>query len=134
VLLGVPLRPQLPPLPQIGTDVEGIRKYLEALDQAVYVYISEVLVGAVGLLGVRGISSSGTAAQNFLIGPRAITTNPLLIRLLRTEADASYVLFIQLTDPVNTVLTGWTQATTYVNFSFTGLPPTGALIQAVLFR
>lgn len=135
MLLGVPLRPQLPPIPLQGTDLEGIRRYLEQLDQAVFVYISEVLTGAVGLLGVRGISSSGTVAQNFLPGPLVpgVTTTSLL-RLPRLEPDASYVLFLQPTAPASTVITSWTQMTSGVIFNFAAPPPPGSVVNVLLLR
>lgn len=118
----------------MGTDVEGLRRYLEALDQAVYIYISGVLTGAVGLLGVRGISSSGIVAQNFVLGPYSVGTNPLQIRLPNTEPDPSYLLFIQTNMPATFQVATWAQATTYVNLTFSGAPPAGAQVHVLLLR
>lgn len=135
MLLGVPLRPQLPPVPLVGTDVEGIRRYLQALDQAVFVYISEVLTGAVGLLGVRGISSSGIVAQNFVLPPVPIgNTSAFVIPLPHQESDPSYLLWIQSTAPASTVLKSYTRGTTFVSFNLGAAAPSGAQLHILLLR
>ena len=135
MLTGVPLRPQLPPLPELEEGIEGIHHYLRSLDHAVQVYISDVLTGAIGFLGTKGISSSGTISQNFVKGALAIGGQTSAVwTFANIEMDASYILFTQPSSTASVVLLSMSQTPTSASFNFSGAVPTGQTMNILLLR
>ena len=135
MLVGVPLRPQLPrpPVPEEGLD--GIYRYLRVLDHAVQVYISDVLTGAVGFLGTRGISSTGTISQNFVRGALSIGNQTSAVwSFANIEPDASYILFTQPSSTASVAILSISQTPTSARFNFSGIVPTNATMNVLLLR
>lgn len=135
MLVGPPHRAFLPRIPDRAEGLEGVFQYLEDFDRAAANYLSTIVTNTVGMLGVRGLSSSGTIARNFVrhslvvggISQAAwVFTGP--------EADISYMILYSGNRTTGLVMTGQTKQTTQVLFTFSPLPPSGMLMDVLLLR
>ena len=134
MLVGPPHRAELPRLPVERDGMPGILRYLEDLHRTLTVSLSSVVGQTIGLLGVRGLSSSGTGAQNFVktlaIGNQTSVTwafdNP--------EPDASYLLFSSPRVSTGVVMTGQTRGVTNVVLTFLPAVPSGLQLDLLLLR
>ena len=87
------------------------------------------------MLGVQGLSSSGTPARNFTSGSLAIGgATSAVWSLLRVEADTSYVLFHSATATTGMNITGITRTTTSVDFTFRPDVSSGIALHVLLLR
>lgn len=135
MLVGIPIRPQLPILPALGSDLAAIHRYLQDLEQTINVYMSRIVSNAVGLVGVRGLSSSGVVSQNFIQGSLAIGGHTSLTwGFSNIETDASYMVFYSPSVSTGMVMVGQTRMTTGVAFTFNPAVPSGMLLDILLLR
>ena len=135
MLTGPPHRPQLPRPPHETEGLAGIYQYLRQLDQALGVSLSAIVGNTIGMLGVKGLSSSGVVARNFVrqslnIGGQT-SINWVFTNI---EVDASFMIFYSPSTSTGAVLTSYTQATTNVNFVFSPVVPSGLTMNIFLLR
>lgn len=135
MLVGPPHRAFLPRVPVKEEGLDGIFRYLEDFDRAAANYLSSIVANSVGMLGVRGLSSSGTIARNFTkqslqIG--GLTEAAWVFTGL--EADASFMIFASFSSTTGIVMTSTVQQTTQVLLRFNPAAPSGALVNVLLLR
>lgn len=139
MLIGPPFKPQIPDVPDESAGIQGIFQYLHDLDTAVTYNYSSIVLLSVGMIGAIGISSTGTLSQNFIrildIG------NVCSISWIFTgiEADTSYMILHDTTpmpswNSLNALPVRVTKNTTSVDFSFSGIVPTGTLLSMIMLR
>ena len=134
MLVGPPIRPILPRLPTAAEGSDGILRYLQDLERSVNVFFSAVAGQTVGMLGVQGLSSSGTVARNFTARLSISNATSAVWSLMRPEPDASYLLLSSPSRSTGMVMTVRTLTTTGVEFTFSPAVPSGMLLDLVLFR
>jgi len=134
MLIGAPNRPVLPDLPPPGADTRAIREYLALMHHAISVYVSAISASTVGIINVRGFSSTGIRAENFT--KRLAIGGQTSIRWIFTnaEADMSYMLLYSPSATTGMVMTSWTPATTNVLFSFSPAVSSGMFLDLMLVR
>lgn len=115
--------------------MEGIYRYLEDFDRAAANYLSSIVANTVGILGVRGLSGSGTIAQNFVRGSLAIGNQTSLAwTFTGIEGDASYMILYSPNRSTGMVMTVQSRQTTQVLFTFNPACPSGMLLDVMLLR
>lgn len=135
MLLGPANRPTLPHPPHETQGIRGILDYINELDQALNTYISTLVVDTFGLIGVRGLSSSGTPAQNLVKHSLAIGgATSATWSFDNIELDTSYLLLYGPSRTTGMVLTAYAKQTTGVVFTFRPDVPSGMLLDCVLLR
>lgn len=134
MLIGPGTRPILPVLPREDEGLRGIIHYLRQLDTALRVFNSQVVVNSVGMVGTRGLSATGTVAQNFreslAIGGRGSAT----WTFTGFEADTSYMVLAMSSVPASTFLTGVTMTLSGVDFTFAPTNASGIRYDVMLLR
>jgi len=135
VLTGVPLRPLTPPLPSPDAELKDIIQYLRSLDTAINTFITRVVTNAQGMLGVRGLSSSGVISQNFTYGSLGIgNQTSIWWSFANIEPDASYMILYSPNMSTGMVMTKQTRTTTGVQFTFNPNVLSGMLLDLCLLR
>lgn len=135
MLTGVPLRPLTPPLPSPDAELKDIIQYLRSLDTAINTFITRVVTNAQGMLGVRGLSSSGVISQNFTYGSLGIgNQTSIWWSFANIEPDASYMILYSPNMSTGMVMTKQTRTTTGVQFTFNPNVLSGMLLDLCLLR
>lgn len=113
MLLGPSQKLNLPSIPNPEEGIQGIIKYLEGLEKTVLNYTASLVTGSIGMIGIRGLSSSGTSAQNFVerVSLDRVATGRWVFD--NPEPDTSYMLFFSGSVPASTIITGVERGTTY---------------------
>lgn len=135
MLLGPPHRAFLPTQPREEEGIQGILDYIEGLSAALNNYFPLIIGRSNHLIGMRGISGTGSTAQNLrgvvAVAPGATSAQVTFPNL---EADTSYMLWLTPTGspPLST---------SYINPSTSGFlalasagAPTGMTINWLLLR
>lgn len=126
----------LPDLPNIDTGLAGIHNYLRDLDFSVRQFMSSVIINPVGMIGVRGFSATGTAANNFVMGSLQVNgVSSAMWVFDNIESDTSYMVFYNpRIGTASMSLTTLTQSTTNVMFGFVPTSISGMLLNVMLLR
>lgn len=133
MLVGPSQKLSLPPAPRPESGIEGILKYLEELERTLVSYTSSLVNGSIGMIGVRGLSSSGQSAQNFVARIPAGDTNTATWLLGNTETNTSYMLFYSSNYPASMIIQSVSANTTAVTLTITtGL--SGMYLDILLLR
>lgn len=134
MLFGPSQRPRLPDPPAEAEGLPGVVRYLRGLDRALETYLTSVIVGTIGVVGLRGLSTSGTPAQN-LVKSLAIGNQTSISWVFSNmELDASYMLLYSATTTTGVVLTSLVRTTTSADFTFNPAVPSGVRLDVVLLR
>lgn len=135
MLIGPSHGTKLPQVPVEAGSIEAILYYLKDLRDTLDVYLNSIVGGAVGLAGVRGISSSGVIAQNFTKGSLAIGNQTTAVwAFANAEQNPSYLLLYGTNADASFLLTGLAKGTTNVIFSFRAAQASGMLLDICLIR
>lgn len=135
MLVGAPPRPDLPRVPDPSLGLEGIYNYLRELDPVLQNFVSTLVRSTVGMIGVRGLSATGTLPQNFTKSSLDIGNQTSVSWVFTNmESDASYMIFYSPSVNTGVVLTSLTRATTNVSFRFNPVVPSGVLMDILLLR
>ena len=134
MLIGPSHRSFLPRVPDPSEGLDGIYRYLEDFDRAASHYLSAIVANTVGLVGVRGISSTGTVSQNFIgrLMISAVTQASFIFTGL--EANVSYMVFSQPSVSSGVSITGITAETSRILFDFGSVTPTNASLNILILR
>ena len=135
MLIGPPHRPHMPEVPDEREGLQGIYDYLRRLDRALATNFSVIVGNSIGLAGLRGISGSGTVANNFVRQSLQIgnLTN-FVCSLVNVESNASYLVFLQPSRTTGMVVTTHIQTTTSIMFGFEPAVPSGMTLNLMLVR
>lgn len=135
MLIGPSARPILPRPISDSADLKAVIAYLKDLDKALSTFQSAIVANAIGLNGVRGISSTGTVAQNFLHTFNISNMTQMTWTFTSFEADASYmVLTMQSKQTWDSFVTETTRTTSNITFTFGGVVASGTIMHCVLVR
>ena len=135
MLVGPSARPFLPVPINANADLKAIVLYLQELDKSLSTFQSAIVANTVGLIGVHGLSSTGTVAQNFVQSFNITDLTQLNWVFSSFEMDASYmVLGMQSKQSWDSFITETTRTTTDITFNFGGQVASGTLMQVVLIR
>ena len=135
MLVGPPHRPHLPAPPHESEGLSGIYRYLHELHQALGVGMSAIVGNSVGMLGIKGLSSSGNIARNFVKQSLQIGNQTSIgWTFTNIEVDASYMLFYTPSSATGMVMTSYTQQTTQALFTFNPAVPSGLTLNIMLVR
>ena len=97
--------------------------------------LSAIVGNTVGMLGVRGLSSTGSVARNFVRQSLTIGNQTSINWIFSNiEIDSSFMVFCFPSVSTGVVMTSYTQATTQVNFVFNPAVPSGILMNILLLR
>ena len=133
MLQGPSYQPRLPRAPSKDEGLDALYEYIKDLEQSLYSIVSNVVVDTVGLLGVRGLSSTGLGAKNFTRFALPIgggTTAQWIFSNI--EQNASYLV---LTAPHASVLiTTVARETTRILFTFSPTILTGTTLDLMILR
>lgn len=135
MLIGPSYQSHLPEPPADPSSIHDILEYLRELPEMVGRNIQAIVANTVGIVGVRGLSSSGIMPRNFvkqslLIGGQ--TSASWVFPAI--ESDASYLIFYSPTVTTGVVMVGQTRTTTAVNFRFNPPVSSGILLDVLLLR
>lgn len=135
MLHGPSYKPRLQPPPRADEGLQGIYNYLRDLDQEVGTFFSSIVTDTIGMLGVKGLSSTGIPARNFVKQSLAIggQTSASWI-FTNMEMNASYLIFYSPSVSTGMNLIGQTRMTTAVSFNFQPAVPSGVLLDVLLLR
>ena len=118
-----------------ANSIEGIRRYLEELGRNLKTHYSTIVTNTVGMIGVRGLSGTGVAAQNFVKVGLAIGGQTTAAWLFSSaESDISYMLLYTPSASTGMVITQVSKQTTQALFSFNPTVPSGMLLDILLLR
>lgn len=129
-----PSRPAYPPLPTEAEGLRGILNYLRGLQRFNNDNLSTVVATTIGLLGVRGLSATGTPANNFTRGFLDIGDQTSSVWSLVMESNATYLVLYSASVSTGVVITDISKGTTSVTFTFNPAVPSGVRLDLVLLR
>lgn len=135
MLVGPTSRPVLPKPPEITANLRDVLAYLKELDKALTTFQSNIVSNSVGVLGLRGLSSTGVVAQNFIQSFNISGLTTLTWTFTSFESNASYLVFAMQS---KTDTTQWvsetTRNTSTVVFNFATQIASGTLMGVLLVR
>lgn len=135
MLVGPSTQPSLPPVPHEKSSLDDIRRYLRELTDAISIYAASITINTIGLLNTRGLSSTGTRAENFTMKSLLIgNTTSATWGFSNIESNVSYVILFSPNKTTGMVMTGQTRNTTGVVFNFSPVVPSGTLLDICLLR
>ena len=103
---------RLPDLPREGDGIAGIIRYLQTMEKDFISFVPSLVSGTIGMIGVRGFSSTGVSSQNFVqrVSLSNVTTG--MWTFTNPESDVSYMLWIQGVYPASSIITRMDKTTT----------------------
>lgn len=135
MLVGPPIRPRLPGPPDDTADLKEVIRYLQQLDAVIAQGFHQVVGGTIGLLGIRGISSTSTAAHNLARGTLSVgNLTQVTWTFTNWELNTSYLILAQPSSVPSLFLSGITKNTTTVVFNLSQPAPSGMLFDIALLR
>ena len=135
MLIGPSTRPILPRVPDLSYDLKAVIAYLQDLDKALSTFQSAIVANAIGLNGVRGLSSTGVTAQNFVHTFNISNLTQMIWTFTSFEADASYLcLTMQSKQTWDSFVTETSRTTSNITFTFGGAVASGTIMHCVLLR
>lgn len=134
MLVGLPIRPNLPRGLSTNPNLEEVTQYVRDLSHALDIYVAQATSAPVGMIGVRGFSTTGITSQNFVKSLNIGTATQVRWTFDRIEPDASYLLFWSPTISTGLVVMGVSAATTNVLLMLGAPAPSSCLLSLMLAR
>lgn len=134
MLVGPSTGSSFPTRPHEGSSFREILLYLQDLERSISRQQSSIVAFSVGFLGLRGLSSTGTTAQNFNNVLSISNVTSVTWTFTSFEADASYMIFAMPTVTASTMITSLSQTTSTVSFNFSAVVPSGINMNVLLLR
>ena len=135
MLVGPSARPFLPVPINANADLTAVIAYLQELDKSLSTFQSAIVANTVGLIGIHGLSSTGTVAQNFVQSFNITDLTQLNWVFSSFEADASYIVIgVQSKNSWDSFVTETSKTTTGMTFNFGGQVASGTILNVVLLR
>jgi len=110
----------------------AIRQYLEMLARTDTG--SNIVTNTIGIIGTRGLSGTGTPAENFTKILNIGNQTQMSWNFANKEADASFMVFYSPSASTGMVMTKLTKSVSNVLFNFSPAVPSGLLLDLVMFR
>lgn len=135
MLVGPSTQPSLPPVPHEKSSLDDIRRYLRELTDAISIYAASITINTIGILNMRGLSTTGTRAENFLMKSLSVgNSTSVTWGFSNIEPNISYAILFSPNKTTGMVMTGQTRNTTGVVFNFSPVVPSGTLLEIMLIR
>lgn len=111
-------------------DIKSIVAFIHQLDKS----LRAIVLNSVGLIGVRGLSTSGTPSNNFAFSLGIGRQTSVSWNFPQPEQDPSYMITYSISQTSGVVMTSMLRTASNVTFTFVQPGPTGAIMDILLVR